>query len=291
VRGPKARGRANRTGGESVQSRPTVSFVVPAYNEAAYLRPTLLAILRETRSVDCPTEIVVVDNASTDATRKVAESIPNVRVVDEPRKGLVQARQAGYLATTGQLVANIDADTVLPEGWLKKALAIFAAEPELAGVSGPYTYYDVPWHTNALVGFFYRWAFLSYFTSRFILRVGSMMQGGNFVVRRSALDKIGGFNPDFSFYGEDTELACRLNKVGGVRFTFALRSSSSGRRLNAEGIFRVFWVYTLNYVWATYFRRPFTRDWRDFRDTGGGQLAAQPQRAEEARPADSTFAG
>ena len=108
-------------GWREVQSRPTVSFVVPAYNEAAYLRPTLLAILRETRSVDCPTEIVVVDNASTDATRKVAESIPNVRVVDEPRKGLVQARQAGYLATTGELVANIDADTVLPEGWLKKA--------------------------------------------------------------------------------------------------------------------------------------------------------------------------
>ena len=54
-----------------------------------------------------------------------------------------------------------------------------------------------------------------------------MMQGGNFVVRRSALDTIGGFNPDFSFYGEDTELACRLNKVGGVRFTFALRSSSA----------------------------------------------------------------
>jgi GT2 family glycosyltransferase len=118
-----------------------------------------------------------------------------------------------------------------------------------------------------------------------------MMQGGNFVVRRSALDRIGGFNPDFSFYGEDTELACRLNKVGGVRFTFALRSSSSGRRLIAEGIFRVFWVYTLNYVWATYFRRPFTRNWRDFRNTGGGQLVAQPQRAEEARPADSTFAG
>jgi glycosyltransferase involved in cell wall biosynthesis len=139
-----------------VQDRPTVSFVVPAYNEAGYLRPTLAAILREARSVDVAAEIVVVDNASTDGTRQVAESFPGVRVVAEPRKGLVQARQAGYLATTGDLIANIDADTVLPEGWLRKALEILAAEPELAAVSGPYTYYDVPWHTNALVGFFYR---------------------------------------------------------------------------------------------------------------------------------------
>ena len=118
---------------ESVQSRPTVSFVVPAYNEAAYLRPTLLAILRETRSVDCPTEIVVVDNASTDATRQVAESIPNVRVVDELHKGLVQARQAGYLATTGELVANIDADTILPEEVQRRAAQQYAQE--LPGLS------------------------------------------------------------------------------------------------------------------------------------------------------------
>ena len=63
-----------------------------------------------------------------------------------------------------------------------------------------------------------------------------MLQGGNFVVRRTALEEIGGYNPKFSFYGEDTDLARRLNSVGAVKFTFRLPALSSGRRLIEEGM-------------------------------------------------------
>ena len=69
-----------------------ISVVVCAHNEEAYLAPCLHALLAQTRR---PDEILVVDNASTDRTREVAEAVPGVRVVDEPRLGLVLARERG----------------------------------------------------------------------------------------------------------------------------------------------------------------------------------------------------
>ena len=72
-----------------------LSFVVPAYNEEAYLADCLDSILSQTRPLSIPTEIIVVNNASTDGTAAILERYPGVILVDEPRKGLTHARQAG----------------------------------------------------------------------------------------------------------------------------------------------------------------------------------------------------
>jgi glycosyltransferase involved in cell wall biosynthesis len=241
-----------------------VSFVVPAYNEEKRLARTLTAIMSELQRSGCIGEVIVVNNASTDATGDIAASYPEVIVVDEPVKGLVQARRAGFLRASGALIANVDADTIVTEGWLDRVLAEFR-RPGLVALSGPYIYYDVPKRTRAVVRAFYMMGYGAYVLNRFVLRSGSMLQGGNFVVRRSALEQIGGYNPDFSFYGEDTDLACRLHAVGAVKFTFALPALSSGRRLVEEGVFRTGLCYAMNFVWATYRRRPFTNDWIDIR--------------------------
>ena len=243
----------------------TVSFVVPAYNEEKVLARTLTAILAEVRRSDCPAEVIVVNNASTDATDEVAAAFAEVIVVDEPEKGLVQARRAGFVRATGKLIANVDADTILPEGWLNRVLREFERRPGLVALSGPYIYYDLPRRTRAAVRAFYCLGFGFYMLNRFVLRSGSMLQGGNFVVRRTALEKIGGFNSKFSFYGEDTDLARRLNRVGAVKFTFGLPALSSGRRLAEEGVVKIGLRYSMNYVWATYMHRPFTEKWKDVR--------------------------
>jgi cellulose synthase/poly-beta-1,6-N-acetylglucosamine synthase-like glycosyltransferase len=243
-----------------------ISFVVPAYNEEAYLSRTLEAIVAEIGRSRCSAEIIVVNNASTDKTRHTAETYSGVTVVDEPVKGLVRARSAGYHVAKGELVANIDADTIITEGWTDKVLRAFAANPELVAMSGPLIYYDLPKHTRALVRAFYCGGYVCYLLNRYVLRVGSMMQGGNFVARRDALVRIGGFNPNFAFYGEDTELARRLSKVGDVDFTFSLPALSSGRRLVAEGVARTGLRYAMNFFWATFLKKPFTETWLDFRD-------------------------
>ncbi len=243
----------------------TISFVVPAYNEEKHLAKALAAIISETKRAGCAAEVIVVNNASTDATGEVAASFPEVIVVDEPVKGLVQARRAGYLRATGHLIANVDADTIVTEGWLVRVLDEFRRRPRLVALSGPYIYYDVSKRTRAAVRAFYVMGYGFYVLNRFVLRSGSLLQGGNFVVRRTALDKIGGYNPKFSFYGEDTDLARRLNRVGGVKFTFRLPALSSGRRLQEEGVLKIGLRYSMNFVWATYRKRPFTDGWKDIR--------------------------
>ena len=244
----------------------TVSFVIPAFNEERYLPDCLDSILRETAGMVEAVEVIVVNNGSTDRTREVALQVPGVRLVDEPRKGLPYARQAGFLASTGELIANVDADSRLPKGWLTAALRSFAADRSLAAVSGPLVYYDLSPRERLLVRGFYGIAWLTYTFNRYVLQVGSMVQGGNFVVARPALERIGGFNTAITFYGEDTDLARRLHEVGRVLFTLDLKMFSSARRLKKEGILRMAVRYSVNYLWTTFLKRPFTMQHVDIRE-------------------------
>jgi hypothetical protein len=137
-----------------------ISFVVPAYNEETYLPDCLDSILAQTRDLPAGSvEIIVVNNASTDRTREVALSYPGVQVVDEPRKGLTHARQAGFAASTGELIANVDSDSRLTPGWLAQVLSTFAAEPKLVALSGPFVYYDLTPKQRTGVQLFYAAAF------------------------------------------------------------------------------------------------------------------------------------
>jgi GT2 family glycosyltransferase len=102
--------------------------------------------------------------------------------------------------------------------------------------------------------------------NRYILRAGSMIQGGNFVLRREALEKIGGFDTTIAFYGEDTDIARRLNPIGDVKFTSKLKMFSSARRLKHEGTLTMAVRYAINYFWTTFLKKPFTQDYIDIRE-------------------------
>src|SRR5262249_35225410 len=123
---------------------------------------------------------------------------------------------------------------------------------------------------------FYRGAYIAHLLSRLLAGRGSVMQGGNFIVSRSALKAAGGFNSDFQFYGEDAELARRLSKVGIVKFTRALCAFSSGRRFVGEGIFIVLLRYSVNYLWTHFFNHPWSSAWLDFRHTTGASGDLEP---------------
>ena len=175
-------------------------------------------------------------------------------------------RPSGFLATSGHLIANVDSDSRLTPGWIDRVIAAFANDSQLVAFSGPFIYYDLSPTERIMVRAFYLVAWLSYAINRYILRVGSMVQGGNFVTSRDALAEIGGFNTDITFYGEDTDIARRLNAVGEVRFTFDLKMFSSARRLKNEGMLTMAARYSINYLWTTFFKRPFTNTHIDIRE-------------------------
>ncbi len=242
-----------------------LSFVIPAHNEEKYLAKCLRSIQETKNRGSYDIEVIVVNNASTDRTGSIASSFPMVKVIDEPEKGLVKARQAGYLAATGDLIANVDADTMIPEGWIEKVFQEFSKNENLVGLSGPFFYYDLSRAVNLNVKIFYSLAFITYLLNHFILGIGAMLQGGNFVIRKSALEKIGGYNTSLEFYGEDTDIACRLQKVGLVKFTFDLPIFASGRRLAVEGVLKMGIRYAINYFWMIWFKKPFSKNSSDIR--------------------------
>src|SRR3569833_563376 len=133
-----------------------LAFVIPAYNEQALIGKCVESVLAEIkRSGRNDVDVVVVNNNSTDRTAEIASSYPGVRVVDEKQKGLVSARDGGFRATTAELVANIDADTIVPPGWLDVVFAEFEKDPTLVCLSGPYVYYDLRARNRFLISLFF----------------------------------------------------------------------------------------------------------------------------------------
>jgi len=239
-----------------------LSIIIPAYNEENYLPACLTDVLAEVARCPDPdaVEVLVVDNASTDATAALARGMPGVGVVHEPHKGLTRARQAGLEAASGDIIAYVDADTRMPPGWITRVLRTFARNPKVVCVSGPYIYYDAAAWQRAMVRCY--WLFLAspaYWMTRY------MVVGGNFAVRRSALEQIGGFDTSIAFYGEDTNIARRLKSAGRVKFLLRLPMPTSSRRLAAEGISRTAIKYMANFLGEAVLKRPVTEEYRDIR--------------------------
>jgi glycosyltransferase involved in cell wall biosynthesis len=234
-----------------------ISLVIPAYNEEAYLGGCLDSVLASGGRFH---EIIVIDNASTDRTAEVARARPGVRVVHEATKGLLAARQRGYVEAKGDAVAYVDADTRMPKGWFDRAEKVLSARPEVVSLSGPARYWDAtPWQRLFLA---FVWRISAPLAYRI---VGYMIYGAHFVVRKSALDAIDGFSRTIEFYGEDTDLARRLSRQGKVVFDMRFFIFSSARRFATEGMLRTNLVYVLNFVWPVLFGRPFTRQHKDVR--------------------------
>src|SRR5688572_19237649 len=121
---------------------------VCAHNEAEFLPACLHSLLAQSRT---PDEILVINNASTDQTRAVALQIPHVRVVDEPRNGLVVARETGRRLACGDLLVYLDADCRAPLTWLERVESRFIADEALIALSGPYRFYDWDWWGRLLI--------------------------------------------------------------------------------------------------------------------------------------------
>ena len=241
-----------------------ISFVVSAYNEEKNIIPCVSAIQAEIARTGVSSEIIVVDNASTDRTGEVARG-HSIMVVNETRKGLSWARKAGYDASTGDIIAHIDADTRMPAGWLTTVYESFSGDPELLALSGPFYYYDAPWTIRTSTHFFYHIGYMFDWLNETLFKKGSLFQGGNYIVRRDAMERIGGYNTSIQFYGEDVDIGRRIRRIGKVVWTFRLPMHSSGRRIQKEGIATMAFKYGVNYLWTTFFGKPYNEVYKDIR--------------------------
>jgi len=193
-----------------------VSFIVPAYNEELELSSTLAAIQAATFGLSQPFEIVVVDDASTDATPKIAEQA-GARVVSIHRRQIAAARNAGARAARGEYLFFVDADTRVNPTHIAEAIAALKA-----GYTGG--------SARVLMdGFVPLWGrvFLRAFS---FLYFGLNLGAGAFLfTMRRNFEAVGGFDEQH-FAGEEVYFSLALRKLG--RFKVLKEAVlTSGRKL------------------------------------------------------------
>ena len=107
------------------ESQDPVSVVVASYDRPGQLERCLRGL--QAQVVRRPVEIVVVDNhPASGLTPPVVARFPGVALVKEPRQGLAYARNAGFLAARGAILACTDDDVVVPPTWLEALVGPFA---------------------------------------------------------------------------------------------------------------------------------------------------------------------
>lgn len=183
----------------------TISLVIPAYNEESYLAGCLQAALAQ----ELPfSEIIVVDNNSTDNTALVAGQFPGVKIIKESTQGVVHARTTGFDAARGDIIARIDADTLLPADWTRQLHAIFE-ESSVDAVSGRMEYH------NMAASRLLNWVDL-FFRRYFAVVLGRevALQAANMAMRRSAWQTVRSQTCGLRNLHEDFDLAIHTNLAG-----------------------------------------------------------------------------
>ncbi|MCR5545728.1 MAG: glycosyltransferase family 2 protein [Lachnospiraceae bacterium] len=113
-----------------------ISVIIPAYNCGKYLGKQIECLLNQ----KVEKEIIVVDNHSTDDTRKVAESYQGVKVVSEETQGASAARNRGLREATGEFIVFADGDDEVEETYLSSLLQAFEERDCMLAVCGYDTY-------------------------------------------------------------------------------------------------------------------------------------------------------
>lgn len=203
-----------------------VSVVIPAWNEEKYLHDALDAIERQTVQ---PIEVIVVDNNSIDNTAEIA-SKRGAKVVKETVQGITAARNAGFNAAKGAIIARTDADTHVPPHWIEEIINVFDQDSDIVGVSGPTTFFDLEAKSTNRGG---SKLFANIYVHLARLIHGhEILIGPNMAVRKSAWEKIKmNVDLDDSHVHEDIDLAYNLSKVGILKFDSELVVEISSRRI------------------------------------------------------------
>ncbi len=116
--------------------QPKVSVIIPAYNSAKYLPDAIASVLDQTYT---DYEIIVVNDGSTDNTRKVVEPyLDRIRYFEQENQGVSATRNRGIYLARGELIAFLDADDIFLPDKLEQQVRIFNANPDIGIVNSGY---------------------------------------------------------------------------------------------------------------------------------------------------------
>lgn len=183
----------------SVGPEPTVSVIIAAHNNGAFLRDAIESARNQSQP---PLEILYSDDASTDNSLKIAAEFPDVRVLPGDRQGACNTRNHAVSAARGNYLLHLDGDDILPQNYLAQRLAVVKANPDAAFVYGAAQAFGGSWN--------YYWEAPEWSAER--------LWSGNYVntstlIRRDAFENVGRWRETIGT-AWDWDLALRLAKAG-----------------------------------------------------------------------------
>lgn len=124
-----------------METEKGITVLICTYNGAPRLKPTLEALLNQKKDTDIPWEIILVDNASSDDTSKVAEDILRsgntpFRIIPESKPGRDNALKTGFKNAKYEYVCNVDDDTWVCEDYISRVYKNMINHPEVAVCGG-----------------------------------------------------------------------------------------------------------------------------------------------------------
>jgi len=222
------------------------SVIVPAFNEERYLPDTLTHIRSALAAAGVTSELIVVDNESTDATARIAKA-NGARLIAETEHNIAKVRNTGAANAGGEVLIFIDADTHVPEQLFPR---IVETMQDPACFGGAVTVEYEPFQRKWLKYYVFGWKFWDHFFN--------MKQGAAQFCRRSVFAEIKGYDETI-FVGEDIEFYWRLARHarrngGRLEYIQDLKVTTSSRRFDNMSLAKLL-LYTQPLYFYLYWRK------------------------------------
>lgn len=156
------------------------SIIVTTYNAKKTLKKTLNTLLNQ--NFKGKYEIIVINDGSKDSTKEFLDEFKkgkkNLKVFHQKNSGVCKARNKGILNSQHEIVINMDHDCIAEKDWLQKMVDGFTSEK--IGIVSAYDYYG----------------------------------GTSTAFRKDLLNKVGGYDEEYRYYREDTDLTFKIMDLG-----------------------------------------------------------------------------
>jgi glycosyltransferase involved in cell wall biosynthesis len=197
-----------------------VSVIIPAHNSEATIGLALQAVLEQKCGSEI--EVIVVDDASTDATAEIVKKFPVRLVALKKNAGAGAARNRGAAAAGGGTLVFVDSDVYLESGSLTRVEEFFGKHPEYSALVGNYA--DFPAHRGACDVYH---NFFTVYHHQLSSHAIEWFWGALSAIRKDVFDKLHGFSEQYpGASAEDIELGYRLAESGfPVAFVRNLRGA------------------------------------------------------------------
>lgn len=203
---------------------PKVSIVICTRNRAELLDKAIVGVYYQ-KLLNKDYELIIVDNNSTDNTKEIIDKwcykFSHFKYLFVKKIGLPYARNAGWKSAQSQIIIYLDDDAIPDDNWLKNILRtykIYWNNEQCIAVGGGVRQYLLDglifpdWLPEKLKDYLTR---LDYGSKSKILKNNEQLVGANFSIPKIVLEKIGGFNENLYYYGDERWVEEKIKSMGG----------------------------------------------------------------------------